>query len=206
MKKTTRSAVSPPGVSPFAGLVILPLAAALTLAGCLSGRPAVTDSAVTESANIESGSLDSGDAGSGGTGSAGSAPLSEEAVLQNRYLAYLREEGYSPSVDGDGDILFKIQGKSYYIMIDAKDAKYLWLSYPNFWNANTAQRRRQATMAASYASARTKVARVYLDSNNYVSASSEVFLNDPDDFRDFFPRMINTITTAVDYFEEYLEE
>jgi hypothetical protein len=61
-------------------------------------------------------------------------------------------------------------------------------------------------LAASYASRRTKVARAYLGSNNYVSASSEVFFNDPDDYRYIFPCMTRSITTVIDHFEEYLEE
>jgi hypothetical protein len=131
---------------------------------------------------------------------------STEAALQNRYLAFLREEGYTPSISSSGNVQFKIQGKSYYIVIDEDDEEYFTLLYPNFWSANTAQKRRQATMAASYASNRTKVARVYLGTNNYVSATSEVFLNDPDDYRYIFARMLRTITTAVEFFEEYLDK
>jgi hypothetical protein len=131
--------------------------------------------------------------------------LSTDAVLQNRYMAYLREEGYFPSIDADGDILFKIQGRSYYIIINAEDAEYFVVLYPSFWSADTAAKRRQATLAAAYATGWTKVARAYLNTSNYVSATAEVFLNDPEDYRYIFPRMLRTIDAVVDSFEEYLD-
>jgi hypothetical protein len=121
-------------------------------------------------------------------------------------MAYLQEEGYSPSIDDDGDVWFRVQGKNYYIIIDARDAEHFMILYPNFWLADTTRKRQQATLAASYATAKTKVARAYLGTNNYVSATSEVFLNDSEDYRYVFPRMLRSITTAVGYFEEYLDE
>jgi hypothetical protein len=166
------------------------MAALVVLAACESVPP------VAESGNTRN----------TGSTEGGTMALSDEVVLQNRYLAFLREEGYSPSIDSDGDIQFKIQGKSYYVIINGNDVEYFYILYPNFWSANTAQRRQLAARAASYASGRTKVARAYLGTNNYVSATSEVFLNDPEDYRYFFSRMLTSLTTVVDYFEEYIEE
>jgi len=33
-------------------------------------------------------------------------------------MEYLRQEGYMPSIDDDGDIIFKVAGNSYFIIID----------------------------------------------------------------------------------------
>lgn len=37
------------------------------------------------------------------------------------YSKYLSQEGYVPTVDNDGDVIFKVEGKVYYISIDTKD-------------------------------------------------------------------------------------
>jgi hypothetical protein len=146
----------------------------------------------------------SGSGGAGVSGSAGAGASASKSALQNRYLAFLREEGYTPSIDSDGDILFKIQGKSYYIIVNEDDAEHFMILYPNFWSADTAQKRRQATLAASYATRMTKVARVYLGSNNHTTATSEVFLSAPEDYRYIFHRMLRSIATAIENFEEYI--
>jgi len=37
--------------------------------------------------------------------------------LQDMYVSYLRGEGYSPSIDSDGDVNFTAQGQSFYIEV-----------------------------------------------------------------------------------------
>ena len=41
--------------------------------------------------------------------------------LRNEIKNFLQEEGYVPSIDQDGDITFKYEGKTYYIQIDDSD-------------------------------------------------------------------------------------
>ena len=53
-----------------------------------------------------------------------SAQQMSKAALQRMYMDYLREEGYMPSIDEDGDILFKVAGDSYYIIIDEDDLQF----------------------------------------------------------------------------------
>lgn len=40
------------------------------------------------------------------------------------FSEFLREEGYSPKTDDDGDILFKAEGKSYLIIFDDEDEQF----------------------------------------------------------------------------------
>ena len=44
--------------------------------------------------------------------------------LQNAYMDYLRQEGYVPSIDTDGDIQFKVAGDTYYIIVDDRDLQF----------------------------------------------------------------------------------
>ena len=87
------------------------------------------------------------------------------------------DEGYRPTVDGDGDVSFKYEGGSYYIDIDTDDNTYFRLVFPNFWSLDDADERARGVMAADAATRRTNVAKVYTrqDGKN-VSAAVEMFL------------------------------
>jgi hypothetical protein len=126
----------------------------------------------------------------------------EKARLQSMYMDYLRQEGYGPSIDSDGDILFKAEGHSYYIIVTDDDLEFFQILYPNIWKIESEQERRKAGIAASHATRRTKTARVYLNSDgNNVSISAELFLEKPEDFKLFFSRMLRVLTTASSEFE-----
>jgi len=44
--------------------------------------------------------------------------------LQNTYMEYLRQEGYVPTIDADGDIQFKVAGDVYFIIINETDLQF----------------------------------------------------------------------------------
>ncbi|MCL6595365.1 MAG: hypothetical protein K6V73_04045, partial [Firmicutes bacterium] len=52
------------------------------------------------------------------------------------YLEFLAEEGYRPRLDADGDVVFKVEGGAYYILLD-EDEEFFRLIYPNFWPLET---------------------------------------------------------------------
>ena len=116
--------------------------------------------------------------------------------LQDMYIAYLREQGYAPSADSEGDVVFKIEGRSYYIAVAEDDLEYFRIVYPNFWEIETEAERRKASALIMSVNRTTKLAKVYIESwdNTYIDAA--VFLNTPEDFKRHFTRMINTIQTA----------
>ena len=43
------------------------------------------------------------------------------------FTAFLRSEGFSPVVDDDGDVRFKFEGRTYYLIGDASDDEYFRL-------------------------------------------------------------------------------
>jgi hypothetical protein len=45
------------------------------------------------------------------------------------YLEFLAEEGYRPRLDPDGDVVFKVEGGIYYILLD-EDEAFFRLVYP----------------------------------------------------------------------------
>lgn len=55
-----------------------------------------------------------------------SAKTTAEANFTNQVLNYLKEEGYMPSIDSDGDVMFKSEGDTYYVIAsDYNDGWYV---------------------------------------------------------------------------------
>ena len=118
-----------------------------------------------------------------------------KSELQQMYTDYLREQGYTPSVD-DGDVIFKVEGGNYYISVDEGDLAFFRIVYPGFWKIESEAERIKASAVIMSVNRTTKLAKVYIESwdNTYVEAS--VFLNTPEDFKRHFSRMLNTIQLA----------
>ena len=117
--------------------------------------------------------------------------------LQKMYMDYLKSEGFSPSLDSDGDVMFKYEGGTYFIIVDEKDQEYFAMLYPNFWEIESQNEKERALLAAKEATRVAKVAKVYLtEDDTDVTMSAEIFLKTPSDFKSIFYRMLSTMTTA----------
>lgn len=117
------------------------------------------------------------------------------------YVDYLTAEGYRPTIDGDGDVMFKDEGLTYYVIIDADDEPFFRLMLPSFWGIENAEERQRALVAANEATMKTKTAKVYVNSTGTnVSASIEMFFGRPDEFKQVFPRAMSALRTSVKFF------
>jgi len=121
-----------------------------------------------------------------------------KADLQRIYIESLREEGYLPSVDRDGDILFKVSGNNYFIIIDENDVQffriYTGISISSYSLQN-------ALAAANYSNMRSKVAKVYISSNGRSAAiNTELLLSDPRDFKPVLSRALSLMRLAESNF------
>ncbi len=131
--------------------------------------------------------------------------LPGRADLQTMYIEYLQDEGYSPKVDEDGDVSFKREGRTFYIIVDEKDLEFFRIVYPNFWPIESDDERDMVALAASYANRRTKVAKAYIDGDDTWIAA-EIYIAEPGDFGRWVPRMMNAIQTALDHFKARVRE
>ncbi len=127
--------------------------------------------------------------------------------LTKMYSDYLTAEGYQPTIDADGDVRFKSEGFTYYIIIDDKDERYFRLLFPNFWSIDDGEELARALVAANYATMVTKVAKVYVRNDGKdTSASIEMFVDPPEQFAKTFPRCMSALRTAVNTFVEKMKE
>lgn len=112
------------------------------------------------------------------------------------YVTYLREQGYQPNVDSDGDVTFKAEGRNFYIAVDEDDLESFRIIFPSFWEIESEEERLKAYEAAMYATRTTKVARVYITSWDNTSVDANIFVGKPEDFKLHFRRMIDVILIA----------
>lgn len=124
-----------------------------------------------------------------------------KAERAKMYEDFLREEGYLPQIDNDGDVVFKMEGRTFLILIDPKDDEFLQVCLPNFWPIESEDERERAQVAANYATEQTKVAKVFPVADN-MWATAELFCSPPEMFKPVFRRFLSAITTAVETFRD----
>jgi len=142
------------------------------------------------------------------TASTRSSGSQTNAIVNNRqsiYMAHLREEGYTPSIDDDGDITFKREGLTYFIIIDSDDPTLFFLLLPSIKYLNSDDERRRAANAISAINRGVKVAKAFITSlqdRAWVTISVEVFLENPDHFAVIFGRLMRATILAEEIFDE----
>jgi hypothetical protein len=131
--------------------------------------------------------------------------------LQQMYFAYLKDEGYLPVIDKDGDITFKAEGKALLISVDVEDQECFRISQLASYDENIDSVATKLKMykAASLANSTTKIAKVSIiqhDELFVVMIEAQILVEKPADFKLHFKRMINTMVTARRSFIEAMNE
>ena len=138
-----------------------------------------------------------------GTAAAGDTPSKEQ--LQRLYVEHLEAEGYRPSIDVDGDVQFKREGRTYFIIISEKDPEFFRLVLANIWKIEDDLERSRVLVAADHSNAVSKVAKVYMVKDN-VWVCVELFLAAPEDFRGIFERSMSAMEAGVSNYVERMRE
>ncbi|MCL2801591.1 MAG: hypothetical protein FWD28_07535 [Treponema sp.] len=126
------------------------------------------------------------------------------ADLQGIYMEHLRQEGFLPSIDIDGDILFKVSGNSYFIIIDDNDLPFFQI-YMGFTLGEISEE--DALNAANFTNRRSKVAKTTISQDGRVaSITVELLLNDPRGFSSVLNRSLSLIRHAENIFKSQLKE
>lgn len=120
--------------------------------------------------------------------------------LQEMYVEFLTSEGYRPTVDAKGDVLFTTQGQGFYINVMENDLQSFHIVLSKFLDVVVASNRQKALESASAAIRTTRLARVYITSNSKIAVDAYTFIGDPNDFKLVLNRMVNVIITARNNF------
>ena len=121
------------------------------------------------------------------------------------YEDFLRNEGFAPSIDDDGDVVFKCEGRTYIIWIDEDDEDFFRLVFPSFWPIESEEERLHVLIASQHATSKAKVAKIYMVGDD-TWGSIEMFCSPPEAFKPVFRRCIPAIQAAVGAFREKMQE
>lgn len=125
--------------------------------------------------------------------------------LQKLYSDFLKEEGYKPEVDEDGDVRFKHEGMTYFIQVDDSDPQFFRLILANIWEIESEDEMRNVFAAADHSNAQSKVSKVFTVKNN-VWVSIELFVEKPEEFRGVFRRCLSALQNGTQNFVVKMKE
>lgn len=111
--------------------------------------------------------------------------------LRSEIVAFLKEEGYMPELDKDGEIMFKKEGTKYYIGIDSKDQSPMYLKiYMSFLYDET-YTKAKVKEALSELNLYKGVKTLCFDKS--YSYHAEIYLVDAEHFKYTFYKLMNQL-------------
>lgn len=129
----------------------------------------------------------------------------DKEALQRLYSEFLSDEGYRPDIDNDGDIRFKKEGRTYYIIVDNKDLQFFRIVLPSYWKIESDEERARVLVAIDVANSSSKVAKTYTVGDQVWSAI-EILVAQPEDFKPVFERAIVLLDNAMTTFVKKIRE
>lgn len=120
-------------------------------------------------------------------------------------MKFLKDEGFRPKIDDDDDIVFKCEGKHYFLEINESDASYFRLIFPNFWGIDTPSEEEHALIIMNQVNAEIKVAKLY-QRKDKIHAAVEMFIDPMKGFKTVFPRCLACLQIATNSFVEKMQE
>jgi len=118
------------------------------------------------------------------------------------YTAYLKDEGFSSTVNQHDDIEFKFEGLTCVIDIDHRDGEFFQIIVPYFFRVDGEDERVLVLAAANSARANIKVAKIMVVGDD-TWASIETFLATHDAFKPVFR---HSLREAPRYFATHLRD
>lgn len=122
----------------------------------------------------------------------GAADLTtQQKQLRASIQSFLKEDGFTPSIDQDGDLAFKIEGKTYYISISAANTDPFYVRFSIYHSYSGSITKSTITKALVELN-RYKGVKVLCYDENYV-ISADNFVRDAEEFKVVFYRLKRVI-------------
>lgn len=128
--------------------------------------------------------------------------------LRQSYLSFLKEEGYAPIVDSDGDVKFKYEGSSLFIRPTGslkRFAVYDYLSTDNIDNYDKLLQSANYTMNEVFG-VRAVVHKKEDKSGCYVIIEVRQYLVNEDDYRKVFYKCLSAIQSGAKTLKEHFNQ
>lgn len=127
-----------------------------------------------------------------------------ETELQKLYINILDQIKVNGEVDGDGDVQFSYEDRSYFLEVNENDTEFYRLVLPNIWPIESELERLKVFKAVNEVNKTKKVAKAYV-TNDDVWITVEMFIDKPDNFIGSLERQFKVINEAVKLFVDEME-
>ena len=122
------------------------------------------------------------------------------------YLDGLANDGYRPEVTKGGNIQFRREGQSFYVVINADDLKYFNLRTAYLVEDKSEPARIKRLEAINYANTQTKVSQASIDSDGDLVCAIELYLADPNDMAKHLNRMLASLGLLYKNYQKKMSE
>lgn len=125
----------------------------------------------------------------------------DQLNLRSEIMQFLKEEGFVPSIESDGDIKFKKEGVIYFITVSSTDSSPMYVyvaAYYNYSDRATKRKIEQASIELN----KYKGAKIFAANNNY-KIQAEMFVRNANAFCSVFYKLMKQIGYIT---EDVLEE
>lgn len=125
----------------------------------------------------------------------------EQKALRSEIFSFLKEEGFSPEIDSDGDIKFRSEGNSYFVTISAVDENPMYITlFMPFLNPD--EYSSDAIVMATKALNKYKGVKVVCFDTSF-RISAELYLRDSELFKESFYKLKSQMDSVnSDFLEE----
>lgn len=116
--------------------------------------------------------------------------------LRTQISNFLKEEGFVPEIDSDGDIKFKYEGKSYYVSVSSTDNTPMYVTMFRPFEYPTEYSKETVKMASAELNLYKGVKLICL--NNSFRIQAELYINDAEAFKYAFYKLRSQINNVSD--------
>lgn len=126
-------------------------------------------------------------------------------MTRNLVVDFLREEGFCPKVDDEGDVIFKCEGRTFIYFGNTEDNEFFQLALPAIFDV-TEDNREMVLEACNEVTRQIKVAKsVIIDGRNEVWLFCEMLLDHTPNVEDIVPRAIAILHGAQQEFYQKIQ-
>ena len=127
-------------------------------------------------------------------------------ALEKIYMTMLQEEGYIPKLLEEHEgILFKYEGGSYIIRVSENDPQTFFVLYPAFWPIESEVERLKVYTKLDYVNYNVSVAKFFI-SKDSVSGAVELYIENPNNIKPVFNRIMKSIQKGTAMFINAMKE
>ena len=118
----------------------------------------------------------------------------QQKQLRDRIFSYIKGEGYRPEIDDDGDIMFKKEGDTYFVIVSADNSAPMYLSLTKIFTYSGSFTKYKIKQCMQEINLYKMCKLVPLDESCEIRV--EMFLNDAGSFTSIFEKALSVMKQA----------